>query len=158
MSYIKMPKYVKCQKYVKFQKDYGQSLEKNLHLKIWNLQNCVCVCVWRGHIRVFRVHFKSFCNWQFHGKIDAKVRFFTFVIMVNLNLIYGDWMWKHENIYLEADRSELLVLFGLKSCNTVGLINWSFLKMVKDEPLDYKKYKILNDLVMSAKLPWSWHV
>ena len=45
-----------------------------------------------------------------------------------------------------------LCFLGLKVV-TLGLINWSFSKMVKDEPLDYKKYKILNDLVMSAKLP-----
>ena len=113
---------------------------------------CVCVCVcgedileYLGYIsKVFAIDSSmvklmlklDFIIWSLILKDHKWVVRSKLIWVVNLNLIYGDWMWKHENIYLEADRSELLVLFGLKSCNTVGLINWSFSKMVKDEPLD----------------------
>ena len=77
-----------------------------------------------------RIDFKNCCSWWFYGKTDVKVWFITFVFIcspiwknhkwvgrskliseVNLNMVYRDPMWNHENIYLGVDRRGFLVLF-----------------------------------------------
>ena len=70
---------------------------------------------------------------------------------VNLNMVYWNTIYKQENIYLGVDKGKFLILFRLHGINPFKF----FLRMMKYDPLDHKRYKKsdFNDLVMLTKLP-----
>ena len=69
-------------------------------------------------------HFAIICGliWK-----DPKwVEMSKLIWVANLNIAYGDPVWKQDNIYQGADRSEFLVLLGLESYNAVSICNMPF--------------------------------
>ena len=55
----------------------------------------------------------------------------------NLNIVYWNTIYKQENIYLGVDKGKFLILFRLHGINPFKF----FLKMMKYDSLDHKRYK-----------------